>query len=752
MSLARSLQNSGSDIVIEEDLANIFGRCRIAPHREREFREVVGKNHSSTLSSALGLTLEDGPGPTVLRGLTQPPYLAMVIQSSLLTFIHEKSSLAAAIVQIFEREVDEADSSQHRRAVPSQEGIFGVLRACEDQTSAYNWKGLLLAVASILDIFEADALEPVPSIVLQGAVHMFPLVQSLPDDRIVLIDTHEGAGACCLLVWAHHVLGLTVLVRKDDHVEKQFGSGSNHVVLDLRDKSLTWIGNQSTLEIRQPSITLLSVSDNEPLLVLRSEPDEVALDATYKQPAGGYGRKTLEHECGTEAGREALIHELILLALAFAAILAQHLYTKPRSAFNDNKSKVPKGTTTEGIPSGGQPSLHEPSNEGFRCQVPEDGLIRSARFLFNEPDLSFDLVERHLLAFSRQPLNGEMKMPRSISLMLDENPPKYMEKKETAWQDMLRKVRYLSIVLLTFAFVRDLENSTDLPLSPLLGPLGQGDLMHSWNRWDGRSNIWIPEDCWFLVLARLLVGHKGAFDSESTCLVSDRGWSIFLSTFGDADPWFTDAGHVVVRKGIPCRGGVRKHSVTDGPGAGFGDNWQVVHAAGQGESLRCLDAVYPSRPLCGDRHGSFLVNVRFSLQKPARKGVRRTGWKEDVGNETETRRTGYRELFAALWGVQRTEGCQHESSELRLPLSCVSVSRFGDLEMSKLKEKARVYICLTARNSCARWRALLAVHMNSHVFPQFDVIKQVMLRGEDCCFQCAVKQTLVRAGHWFLVL
>lgn len=67
MSLARSLQNSGSDIVIEEDLANVFGRCRIAPHRDREFREVVGKHHSSTLSSALGLTLEDGPGPTVSK-------------------------------------------------------------------------------------------------------------------------------------------------------------------------------------------------------------------------------------------------------------------------------------------------------------------------------------------------------------------------------------------------------------------------------------------------------------------------------------------------------------------------------------------------------------------------------------------------------------------------------------------------------------------------------------------------------------
>lgn len=45
----------------------------------------------------------------VLRGLTQPSYFAMVIQSSLLTYFHEKSSLAAAIVKIIEREADNAD-------------------------------------------------------------------------------------------------------------------------------------------------------------------------------------------------------------------------------------------------------------------------------------------------------------------------------------------------------------------------------------------------------------------------------------------------------------------------------------------------------------------------------------------------------------------------------------------------------------------------------------------------------------------
>ena len=46
MDLARSLKNSGSDIVIEEDLATIFGRFRIAPLMERTFRTVVSKHNA----------------------------------------------------------------------------------------------------------------------------------------------------------------------------------------------------------------------------------------------------------------------------------------------------------------------------------------------------------------------------------------------------------------------------------------------------------------------------------------------------------------------------------------------------------------------------------------------------------------------------------------------------------------------------------------------------------------------------------
>ena len=52
----------------------------------------------------------------------------------------------------------------------------------------------------VSDSDEILALNAIYSVVLQGAIHMFLLVQRLPNDRF----------------WAHQALGLTVLFKKHD--------------------------------------------------------------------------------------------------------------------------------------------------------------------------------------------------------------------------------------------------------------------------------------------------------------------------------------------------------------------------------------------------------------------------------------------------------------------------------------------------------------------------------------------------------
>lgn len=649
----------------------------------------------------------------------------MVIQCSLLTRIHEKSTLAGALAQFIERETWNGDP-QTPRTIPGHEALHGVLRACEDQTSSFNWNGLILATAAALDIVGNDAFGPIPLSVLKGALRMFPLVQNLPEDRMISINTSIPAGTCSLVVWAHHVLGLTVVVKRSSQVEKQFGDGVSHIIIALQDERLSYTGNISELEIAQPSITLLSVPEKETLITLKPEPDEVGIDAVFTQSAAGYGRKILESVCGSKE-QNSLVHELTLLAIAFAAIISQLLSPKPRSSFADTSGD----------------DLHEAEN--LKCTISEQDLMFAARFLFDDPKLDIKSIRCHILMFSRKALDRNLEMPATISIILGQlNLPSQKDQRAT-WDRMLETVRYLSVVILAFASVRDLKDCAELPLCHSLQVLSRHDLIIQMNHWDGKSRVWIPEDTWFLVLVQLLVGDKATVDPESTCLISRHGWSVYLSTFGDADPSFTDAGYVVIKRGVPCLNGVWKHAIVDGNTGGWRNEWKVVHTAGAKESLHCTNAVYKRPQFCGERYGRFLVNLRFGMEPSLVNDTDGTGWRGNFQGETEIRRSGYRELFAANWGVQRTKPCQHESLEVTLPLSCVSVSGFGDISMF---ETARMVIFLTAHNPSARWCALLAIRMNRSI----STVDQVALRGEDCCFQCAINQTLVRTGRWFLVL
>ena len=147
------------------------------------------------------------------------------------------------------------------RAVPSQDNVLGVLRACEEQTARYDWRNLFAAVAAQLDISPDDATEPIESAVLRGLTLVFPYVQTLPEDREIIVRARSGV--CILVVWAHHVLGLNVLVRKPKELlsynneidEIPFGNIPATVVIEF---SLS-----STLQ--ESPVTLIEVSSKDTL-------------------------------------------------------------------------------------------------------------------------------------------------------------------------------------------------------------------------------------------------------------------------------------------------------------------------------------------------------------------------------------------------------------------------------------------------------------------------------------------------------
>ncbi len=84
---------------------------------------------------------------------------------SLLTAVHEPKSLATALAQSFEREMEGAPDNHETRSTPSIEGIRGVLQAIEDQSSSFDWGGLLLSVARKLELQDKDMYGSDPNLI-----------------------------------------------------------------------------------------------------------------------------------------------------------------------------------------------------------------------------------------------------------------------------------------------------------------------------------------------------------------------------------------------------------------------------------------------------------------------------------------------------------------------------------------------------------------------------------------------------------
>ena len=95
---ANSIQNSGSNIVVEEDLAELFGRSRIAPELASSFKTIVYKPESLTPLAA-SISLFVGAGPTLLRAKDRSAYFSTTVQcQSKLSLSFPKIFLVAVLL------------------------------------------------------------------------------------------------------------------------------------------------------------------------------------------------------------------------------------------------------------------------------------------------------------------------------------------------------------------------------------------------------------------------------------------------------------------------------------------------------------------------------------------------------------------------------------------------------------------------------------------------------------------------------
>ena len=235
-----------------------------------------------------------------------------------------------------------------------------------------------------------------------------------------------------------------------------------------------------------------------------------------------------------------------------------------------------------------------------------------------------------------------------------------------------------------------------------------------------------------------MIGKNTHFDSSTTALVSDRGWSVYLSTVADADPSYVEQSMVVVQRGVPCRGTVYKHYISDGPKQVDQRPSRVLYRCGENVNFDSTTAASTvTRPMIGEGPDTFLVTLAI-----------RSG-RDQL---SPSRYTGHRELCAATWGTNHTLSCDHSKmgqKRWKLPPNCVAVSS-GNMEGIHVDE--RVIVCLTAGNAAARWRALLSLAFSRDRRRDDGSQIPTMIRREDCCYSCAVDQCLRLQKQWYLIL
>ncbi len=144
LALIKAIKSGGSDALTELELASFLGRNRIDPTMELGFRHVVGTSAQTILSRYLDIVIDSGAGPTVQNALQNPELLSMVIQLSLLCFVHEIDTLALAIVDAIERNLKELRADLGK--IPHYPSLCGTLRVCKQDTSSFQWHQFYIAV------------------------------------------------------------------------------------------------------------------------------------------------------------------------------------------------------------------------------------------------------------------------------------------------------------------------------------------------------------------------------------------------------------------------------------------------------------------------------------------------------------------------------------------------------------------------------------------------------------------------------
>ncbi|OAG44347.1 hypothetical protein AYO21_01343 [Fonsecaea monophora] len=740
LNMARELQNSGSGIVVEADLASIFGRSRVSLELEKAFKTKVHISKITPLREGSEIQLRTGPGPTVTRAFEDTQYFATIVTLSALCYFIPRENLArmiaSAMLTRYEAGVPGADKP------PPYADIESTLAACCTQCGEFQWEPYRAEIekrlrVSMQDYSWSSYYTRLTPAAIMGAMDFFYAVKHEPSRRIVTISSQ--AGFIPLTIWAHYILSLDVIITGLPGEDVVFGNAERpHVFIrwrssDLPDREeLNWSqeGDEDGPEVclHETDMTILLISKPE-------DHDSDSLYSAERHTLAGYGTVFLRRSLNVDiiiSDDDDIYGELVALIVGFATAASQRMA-------RELPDPVPQG-----------PDEIEKTGQIIRLEAWR--LTSAAKLLFDGITIDLVLCWNYAMFFSEHPLS-ESRLPANFDSFFARVPshrPQF-----SAAARMVRLIENAAKLVLIFAHVVEVDKCGDMPLIMTDDIASFTNLIREVRKEDGHLGL-IRWDEVFDGVSRLLSSTKSLSQDKTRrfaaaeFLCSDFGWSVLLNTYGELDPGDIQPEFVRIRKGTP------------------------THSKTQERKLRIVD-----RSIAERSAKSYVFPIERGLEYTPRTFAKSTSmkeyyttlsrefqvvliisfestseWQEHGGSKSFEQNLAYGRMAEHLFNTHLIPECSHinknhweHTRKIKLgPDAVAMLSGFEELE-DGITLPERIVIALTRGDSYIRWHAI--IRLASEVYQSR---RKIALRSHSCCEPCALDFVASQPGKWYLIL
>ncbi|OAP65588.1 hypothetical protein AYL99_01560 [Fonsecaea erecta] len=740
LNMARELRNSGSDIVVEADLASVFGRAQVSLELEAAFKAKVHISTVTPLHEGSEIQLQNGPGPTVIRAFQDSKYFATIVTLSALSFFLPREKLARMIAtgmaKRFEAKVPGACSP------PAYEGIESTLAACCAQCGEFQWAPYREKIeqrlrASMQNYKWNPYYIRLSPAVLLGAMDFLYAVKSLPADRIITVS--DQGGFIPLTIWAHYILNLNVVITDLPCPDVVFGDAKEpHVIIRW-----TWTERPDRDELywsadgdeEGPEICL-NEADMTVLLVAKPEDhDSEMLYSAERHPLAGYGTVFLRRSLNVDTiiSDDAEIYkEVVCFTVGFAIAASQRMARE--------------------LPDPAPIGADEFEETGQKIQLEAWRIMNSAKLLFDGIPIDPAVCWMYADFLSKHPLS-ESTLPSTFNPFFATVPRHRPESSPEA--RMVRLIESTTKHVLTFAHVVEVDKCGDVPiiLTDDLTPFS--NLIREMREGTGRLGLVRYNEVFYGVAKLLSSTEFFALDERRSSVVnkslcSDFGWSVLLSTYDNLDPGDIRPELVHIRKGTPTHSktGQCKSQILDGSGIERTTE-SYVYPVERG--LECIPRTFAHHISRKD----YYVTLAYEFQVTLFISFESTReWQAHGGSKSFQQRLAYSQMAKNLFNTHLTPPCSHKDHSYREQAKKITLGPDVAALLSGWEEMVddetmpeKIVIVLTKGDRYARWHAITWLPIGVHTSG-----RKIALRSHQCCESCALDYVASQKGKWYLII